>query len=591
MTNTQCPYLTNWNAQGQPVQPITYPSFENHCFGHDDNSSLLLTDQATFCLSGSHRLCPLHAALAAQQVEPPSVQWTRQRARPAEQSSQTHPFIPLEQPGQSPAWGRAINRDADVPTESGSEDWAGTDPQLDWLPNEALMNEPMAQDETTEELAPTARWWAWAGATLVFTAVVGMGSLFAAWAGWQMALEQLATARAGQIDTLPSTEIAQVQPLYLVMTTTREPATEAPAANALALQPRTGQANKGEPVTTPAQPPAQNDSAGPFPAAVTPTPVVVVPLPSDTRQNAEQAPATGSQSQLPPTATPASLQLPPPTVVATAVPLIDVQVAVPTRRPTPQFDIPTSTPEPLAPTATATQVPILGTPSIVFAPDESAVPPGKCTHVRWRVENVREVYYENLPAFGTGEHRECLEEERDTFALTVIFGDGQTKIYTTAVDIVWPTPTPSITPSFTPEIAPTETWTPEPPTATPTPAVLYGTTLSVNGANSVDCAAGTTCSIDLLATNTGDSIDTLAIEIVSMGSWSAMLCSQMGTCGTPRLVVANVGPANTVFVSFQITIPADVAGQNTSYTLRAVSEGSTGAVASQVVGVDVNINE
>ncbi|MEZ4733347.1 MAG: hypothetical protein R3E79_40140 [Caldilineaceae bacterium] len=166
----------------------------------------------------------------------------------------------------------------------------------------------------------------------------------------------------------------------------------------------------------------------------------------------------------------------PTAVVATPAAVINVLQEVPTRRPTPVFELPTSTPVPLEPTATATETPtppILGTPVVIFGPDDSAVPPGECTNIRWHVVNVREVYYENQAAFGDGVKEECIDDEADSYALTVIFGDGQSKIFTTTVGVLWLTPTPRLTSSFTPEPMHTETWTPEPPTATPTPNVYY----------------------------------------------------------------------------------------------------------------------
>jgi hypothetical protein len=316
-------------------------------------------------------------------------------------------------------------------------------------------------------------------------------------------------------------------------------------------------------------------------------------LPTSAAGAADLAEPGATTGALIPTDTPVNLQLPPADSTATPVPVINLQVEIPTRRPTPAFDIPTSTPEvlELAPTATATLVPILGTPTIIFAADEGNIPPGECTRVRWHVENVRAVYYENQAAFGDGSQEECLRDEAVTYALTVIFADGQTKIYTTSVGILWPTPTPSITPSFTPEVLPTETWTPVPPTATATPEVVYGTTFSINGDNPYRCSSGSQCNIGLLATNSGDSLDTLAIEIVAAGDWPALLCSQIGTCSGQRLVIANVGPGNTLFATLQLTVPADSVGQSTTYAIRSVSDGSKGTVTSQVTELVIESSE
>lgn len=618
MTKRYCPYLTNWDAQGRTTPPIDYPSFENHCLGLHDGDSLLLADQATFCLSGSHALCPLYSALQAmepRESEQPATSFQRptyqQRNTETARVPTTAPFIPYTPSPQTPSAASAtastVTAD-DQPwqathmggTNRGQMDdmetmaetaWAAADEDVDTAHPMPLLG------ERWEKWLPSSnRWWTWASAVMLFVTVIVVGGLFAAYAGWQLALDQLATARAGQVSTLANAPIEQaVQPVWLVMTATPESAPPAATSAPVVIEPRTGQVIKPGPDSGDhALAPTNNEELD-YPAAVTPTPIVLVPLPTTNTSNnstspPEQPPASENQVILP-TATPASIALPPADATATPVPVINVQVAVPTRRPTPEFDIPTSTPEPPQPTATNTVAPILGTPVVVFAPDESAVPPGECTKVRWHVENVREVYYENLPAFGDGNKEECLEDERDTYALTVIFGDGQTKIYTTTVGIVWPTPTPSVTPSYTPEIEPTETWTPLPPTATPTPNVVYGTTLSINSDNPARCNAGETCTIGVLATNTGDTLDTLAIELVANGTWPAMLCSQVGTCGSPRLVVANVGPANTVFVDLQITVPGDAQGQSTGYAVRSVSDGSSGAISSQVSEITIVINE
>lgn len=88
MTAQLCPYLGTGDEEDRgPAQ--TYPSFENRCFaqtqipseldGLEGGSTLLLRDQATYCLGATHNLCPryraLHGAAAppeplAQAVEP-----------------------------------------------------------------------------------------------------------------------------------------------------------------------------------------------------------------------------------------------------------------------------------------------------------------------------------------------------------------------------------------------------------------------------------------------------------------------------------------------------------------------------------------
>jgi len=552
MSNATCPYLARFDANQRQCAPIDYPSFENSCLAMEEQTSLLLADQATFCLSGSFRYCQRYQNAVAEEL--------MQQADGDEQG------YPSDYTHQTP-----IDYHAGALTSD------------DLLADDRLPEEEISAPARWPSSA--GRWYTWLAAGLLFFAVIVVGGLFAAYTGWQLAVDRLATARAGQVNTLASAPIQQqVQPLYVVMTVTPEVMPEpVNPNNELALAPRTGLENKVEsPAVT------QNE----FPPAVTATPITLVPLSTVAivQEGVTDQVATPAVIA---TERPANIQLPLADSTPTPVPIINVQLEVPTRRPTPEFDIPTSTPEviELPATATATVVPISGTPVIVFSADESLIPPGECTHVRWHVENVRAVYYESQAAFGDGSKEECLRDEADSYALTVIFGDGQTKIYTTTVDILWPTATPSITPSFTPEILPTETWTPIPPTATPTPNVVYGTTFSINGDNPYRCSAGSQCNIGVLATNVGDSIDTLAIELLSGGSWQALLCSQIGTCSGQRLVIANVGPGNTLFATLQLTIPADSIGQTSTYALRSVSDGSNGAVTSQVIELTIESSE
>ena len=47
---------------GKPAPYVEYPSFENRCFVTADPEAVMLTDQATFCLSSGYRHCPRLAA-------------------------------------------------------------------------------------------------------------------------------------------------------------------------------------------------------------------------------------------------------------------------------------------------------------------------------------------------------------------------------------------------------------------------------------------------------------------------------------------------------------------------------------------------
>lgn len=546
-----CPYLTRFDAQQNKATPADYPSFENHCLAVEGEIALPLTDQATFCLSGSYRLCDRFAA----------IHFEEQPAPPAS--------LPPEGLPAGGSVGSAAPGDDDLWTQP----LPLNDPEADWL------------------YRPNRRGWTWAGAAAIFAVVLLFGGGLAAYTGWQLVLQGQMLARANQpsqINTLNIVPTPMPTPAYVVVI-----ATNPPAADTASAQPAPGeQAPAVAQAGTPGDP--QNGQA--FPEAVTPTPIVVAPPAADSQpvagQSAEESVGGESVSQqqaaLP--ATPANILLPTAAIVATPEAVINVLQEVPTRRPTPVFDLPTSTPVPLEPTATATATPtppILGTPVVIFGPDESAVPPGECTNIRWHVVNVREVYYENQAAFGDGVKEECIDDEADSYALTVIFGDGQTQIFTTTVGVLWPTPTPSLTPSFTPEPIYTETWTPEPPTATPTPNVFYAVALRINGGNRQPCPAGTECEIAVLVTNQGDRPDNLVVEFLQRGSDSAWLCRQDGQCADQRLALTNVGQGNTAFVTLRLTVPADSAGTVFTYVLRAISDGSQGTVTSDTVTVEV----
>ncbi len=435
-----------------------------------------------------------------------------------------------------------------VPLHAHAEDaWATPLSPSDSEPDAAFA--PLLGAETEMDDRGRRR-WAWIGATLVFASVFLCGSMVASYTGWQWIARNLpARTTSGRVDTVSAVGTAPV--VFLVQTATPDPALQPPAL-------------LSGPTAAIIVAPAQNGATSTFPVAVTPTPIVLALADAVTGQ-----------------ATPEPADVAPP---------IDVDAPIPTRRPTPIFDLPTSTPlsELLpVPTATATPVP-LGTPVVIFGPDEPELKAGRCTFVRWNVRNVREVYYENLPMSGQGEREECIKDESQVFSLLVVLGDGSSQVYTTTITYLPPTPTPTVTPSFTPEPAFTPTWTPVPPTATPAPVVNYGVALTVNGANPLTCNPGQTCDVGLLATNAGSALDTLIVTITQGGAFASQLCRPDGVCAGNDLNIVNVGPGNTAYVSLRITVPADVpGGQNTSYMLVAASGGSGRTVVSQGVNVTV----
>jgi hypothetical protein len=80
MTQPICPHVGAVDADDNRCDPATYPSFENHCFvvhlidpsddGLESRDQLLLRDQATYCLGQSHRLCPRFRLLPARPGAP-----------------------------------------------------------------------------------------------------------------------------------------------------------------------------------------------------------------------------------------------------------------------------------------------------------------------------------------------------------------------------------------------------------------------------------------------------------------------------------------------------------------------------------------
>jgi len=506
-----CPHLSAVAHDNRREPPVEFPSFENQCLAAGAGELILLGDQATYCFSPDHQLCPRF-----------------RRARTAQASDAGLTFVPLHTNAEE-SW---------LPGVSAEGDFGG-----DFTP---LLGVDATLSENTGQ-----RRWGWIGAALIFATVFLCGSMMAGYTGWQWMLRNLParTAGNGRVDTVSAASPAPA--VFLVYT-----ATPASASTLAAGAPTA-------PVIV-APPVASQPSA--LPIAVTPTPLVLAP---------PLAEAVTGDAALP---------------AGDATPIINVEAPIPTRRPTPIFDLPTSTPVEVAlpaPTATATPAP-LGTPFVLFAPDESALKEGRCTIVRWNVKNVREVYYQNLPMSGQGEREECIDDESRVFTLLVVLGDGASQIYTTTVAYLAPTLTPTVTPSFTPEPVFTPTWTPIPPTATPAPVVNYGVALTVNGAAEVTCSPGQSCDVGLLVTNAGDASDTLIVTITQGGAFASLLCRPDGVCAGNDLSIANVGPGNTAYVTLRITPPTDAAaGQGTSYVLVAASGGSGRTVTSSAVSVMV----
>jgi hypothetical protein len=422
---------------------------------------------------------------------------------------------------------------------------------------------------------PSNRRWAWAGAALLFLIVLLCGGTVAAYTGWQLvSARYLAAAPPGQVQTLSEAPVQQ--PQYLVVTATSA-APSPPSPTALAAEPLS--------------PTVQLV----FPPAVTPTPVVIdpnalaqPPAENGALANPGVAPVANTGApveQSEPLSEPQNVVLP--------TPELNLQMEIPTRRPTPVFEVPTSTPEPVEPTVTPTPTPtpILGTPVVQFGPLQYSLQEGQCTLLRWHVENVQAVYYENQPVNGDGQKEECMDDEPEVYTLAVILPDGQTSIYTATVDYLPPTPTLTPTPSFTPvrDDEPTPTWTPDVPTETPTPPAIYSLNLEVFGDRRRICTPGSSCEFDLLVTNLGNATDRLTLTFVQTGPWPALLCADGGDCGSGSVSVSNVSPGGGKLVKVKVSVSSDATPQTVEYAVQAVSNGSGGSVTSPTQGVEVEV--
>jgi hypothetical protein len=445
------------------------------------------------------------------------------------------------------------NRTADAAVPMQRTAASQLDPDID-----TALEDLAAETEATVSRATRARrQWGWIGAGLIFMSSLMCGGFFAAYIGWQMISSELLAPAPGVVDTVAAAPPAAQPQFYFVVTATSEPLPE----NQLGAAP-------------------QAVDAAQYPAAVTPTPDAfgaAIPLPP----GVEALPAVQNPAQMQqplPQAEPAQIILPP-----AQPPVLDMQLEIPTRRPTPVLDIPTSTPGPVdgEPGATATPA-FVGPPLVLFSAKDSALVAGECTMVSWNVENVRAVYYENLGVDGHGEKRECVRDKPGLYTLAVVFPSGDTRIYTTTVDLIIPTSTPMPTPTFTDVPPATPTWTPEAPTATPTPNVQYGVRLDVSS-TTLTCSPGQTCETDLLVTNTGSAIDNLSIQFVEAGPWQARFCRLDGVCSNSVLTLVNMGPGNTGVIRLQITVPDSTPYTESGYRFQASSDGSGKAVQSPVV--------
>jgi hypothetical protein len=218
MGNAICPHLGTMDEQNVRGPNVEYPSFENRCLainerGLGDAGTVILTDQATFCLASGHTYCPRYrAALGA----------------------------------------------GDEQTDAGS---IGTEPiaeplASDWLSaNLGELDQGIA--ELADDSAAERRMWGWMGAGLLFLMVFLCSSAFAVYLGWQTVSS---TIRASQGQLRDSVSVGPNQapeaPLLIVITATSETEVQETApVGAVLIAPPTPTFD--------------------FPVAVTPTPALV----------------------------------------------------------------------------------------------------------------------------------------------------------------------------------------------------------------------------------------------------------------------------------------------------------------------------
>ena len=247
MRTTHCTHVGTVDANLVRGPHLEYPSFENRCMAIDDRGegdagSVMLTDQAIFCLSSGYQYCPRYrAALAAGD------EW------------------------------------------SASADIAGATEPLasDWLSaNLEELDQGIA--EIVEESEAERRTWGWIGAAIIFGLVFLCGGTFALFLGWQVVSGNLRANEAELANVEPAAQATLAQaPVFMVITATADASPEGTAPAGAVLIGATPTHRFPEAVTpTPAliaqTGPAVGSSTGGTGAnqgtvSPPPTPVVVVP--------------------------------------------------------------------------------------------------------------------------------------------------------------------------------------------------------------------------------------------------------------------------------------------------------------------------
>ena len=528
MTQPICPHVGAVDAENNRCDPATYPSFENHCFvvhlidpaddGLESREQLLLRDQATYCLGQSHRLCPRFRLLQSQ-------------------------------PG-APVWEEAQG-ELGSPMEPGMALGLGDDFAIDG-----------------SERGPS-RLGMWAGAATLMLVFLLCGGSLAAYAGWRLVGQGIATLSQRAASEPTANEPGTV----LVLVT----ATGQPEIQPVVVQQTTPQTGAAPLVVVTELPTPTAIFA--FPEAVTATPnssepvgpvVITTPTPADQPVD----------------------PLAPELATAVAGSLVITQPGdippTPTRRPTPAFVVPTSTPGiPSVAGVPVTSTPNFVLPTVSFRAANQSVLPGACTILSWDVENARAVFLDGAGVAGHGERQVCLRWAGQSYILDVLRQDGSKETHTVFVELVPNTVVPTATPTNTPVLTPTPTWTPEgAPSATPIPP-SYGVQVTVDGGNQKQCPLGQRCQVNLLVDNTGSLADEMFVDLGKTGPWSAMICRDDGNCADTSLSVG-VGPGESRTILLAVDVPGDAAGQSYTFHVQAASGNSGRTVSSGQVSMTLH---
>jgi len=692
MDQQTCPYLGTLDSKQNQKPGVSHPSFENHCFANPNfvDGTLLLGDQATYCLFGGCTHCPRFQD--AQRYNRPTASLfptgfspLPKLTYPKEPGPETIDFGMVDSEPLDPDQIVVNVAQADdafelidfaVDSANAKRTNSGASSLGTRIEREFTSDEPWSDEDDFDDergFSPV-----WLVATTLFLGTFLCGGVMAAFLSFQVVRSNLFASPAveGAINIVNPAQrsngveqvlIAQEDPanpaLYIVHTATPDGSSSAGeealsdiVADESGLQ-LDAQAivdvgsgddlisENGEAESNGSETDRDEDDGGPdnadmlaivaptptinFPKAVTPTSIVVVLSNLDNRSERGDSQVVSPSDISAPGENDSESPRFIPAPTSTPIPEINVRIPVPTppqNAPAPDSaqdglidtvneivanDNSASAPavqsgaesvsntsqneaaaeeevkeEEATPKPTPTITPTWPPPLVLFSTKDQALMAGECTELRWTVENVRAVYVENIATGGTGDQEECIRDEDETFVLTVVLPDGNTKIYTTTVRLLLPTPTPTNTPTFTPVPIPTETWTPVPPPPTPTPAFIYGVTLDAAG-NSLECTAGASCELGLTVTNIGNVTDNLVVYVERGGEWLPSLCRSGDVCSVDRLVVAGVGAGNVGQLSLKFDIPAGSAPRSESYVFRASSELSGGDARSESITIDV----